>query len=200
MAKHFGNYSNGIPKRLCTNCPYKKVSFGRDSWCKLYNKGNSVLGIYEWYDFPHPKCPLATMTYNKLLKLAHYYKHKDGWAYYEAQKLGLAVPGLSDTQKQKSDNNIKEVSKMTQAQDTIKYMLNQIDTLFYAEDDWFEKLSEFVGTGVCDGYCGVANTDNCPTQCTLFAAMSTLKTEPTIENLDRVKALVSEAINKKFKI
>lgn len=92
MAKSFGNYDNGIPKRLCTNCPYKKVSFGRDAWCKLYNKGNSVLGIYEWYDFPHPKCPLATMTYNKLLKLAHYYKHKDGWAYYEAKKLGLAIP------------------------------------------------------------------------------------------------------------
>lgn len=102
--KSFGVYGNGIPKRLCTNCPYKKVSFGKDSWCKLYNKGNGVLGIYEWYDFPHPKCPLATMTYNKLLKLAHYYKHKDGWAYYEAKKLGLAIPELSDTH-QKNDTN-----------------------------------------------------------------------------------------------
>ena len=36
--KSFGNYDNGIPKRLCTNCPYKKVSFGKDSWCKLYTK------------------------------------------------------------------------------------------------------------------------------------------------------------------
>ena len=102
--KSFGTYDNGIPKRLCANCPYKKVSFGKDSWCKLYNKGNGVLGIYEWYDFPHPKCPLATMTYNKLLKLAHYYKHKDGWAYYEAKKLGLAIPELSDTH-QKNDIN-----------------------------------------------------------------------------------------------
>ena len=105
--KSFGSYNNGIPKRLCTNCPYKKVSFGRDAWCKLYNKGNGVLGIYEWYDFPHPKCPLATMTYNKLLKLAHYYKHKDGWAYYEAKKLGLAIPGYDTTQKATDQINIK---------------------------------------------------------------------------------------------
>lgn len=105
--KSFGSYDNGIPKRLCTNCPYKKVSFGKDSWCKLYNKGNSVLGIYEWYDFPHPKCPLATMTYNKLLKLAHYYKHKDGWAYYEAKKLGLAIPGYDTTQKATDQINIE---------------------------------------------------------------------------------------------
>ena len=24
--KSFGTYSNGIPKRLCANCPYKKVA------------------------------------------------------------------------------------------------------------------------------------------------------------------------------
>lgn len=99
--KDFGAYDNGIPKRLCTNCLYKKVSFGKDSWCKLYNKGNSVLGIYEWYDFPHPKCPLATMTYKKLLKLAHYYRHKDGWAYYEAVKLGLPI---TDNKNNKEEN------------------------------------------------------------------------------------------------
>jgi hypothetical protein len=47
------------------------------------------------------------MTYNKLLKLAHYYKHKDGWAYYEAKKLGLAIPGYDTTQQQTDQLNIE---------------------------------------------------------------------------------------------
>lgn len=105
MSKSLGVYPNGISKRLCADCPYAKKSFGKDYWCKLYNKGNGVLGIYIWMDKVHPKCPLATMTYQKLVKIAHYYKHKDGWAYYQAKELGLPIPGLTDTQQQKTETN-----------------------------------------------------------------------------------------------
>ena len=191
--KSFGNYTNGIPKRLCTNCPYRKVSFGKDSWCKLYNKNNGVLGIYEWYDFPHPKCPLATMTYNKLLKLAHYYKHQDGWAYYEAKKLGLAIPGLSDSQNQKTTKEVKDMNKV---QETIQYYTDKLDELFKEES--FEELSDFLGTGICDGYCDIHNTGNCPQSCALFYSVHKLIAEPTNENLNEVKSFVCQAIHKKL--
>lgn len=101
----FGAYDNGIPKRLCDHCPYMKTSFGKDNTCKLYNKDNKVLGIYSWLATPHPKCPLATITYAKLIKLAHYYGYNEKWAWYIAKDLGLSIPGLSDTQQQKSDTN-----------------------------------------------------------------------------------------------
>lgn len=129
MSKSFGKYDNGIPKRLCDHCPYMKTRFGRDNTCKLYNKDDKVLGIYSWLTTPHPKCPLAIITYEKLIKLAHYYRYNEKWAWYIAKDLGLSIPpseeckivkhccnygdfdcdecisGLSDTQQQKSDIN-----------------------------------------------------------------------------------------------
>lgn len=89
---------------------------------------------------------------------------------------------------------------MTKIQEIIKYYLDNIDALFYAKtDDWFEPLSDFVGTGICDGFCcGLYGTNDCTKVCSLFHAMSTLKTEPTIENLDKVKSIVSQMIKDKF--
>lgn len=87
---------------------------------------------------------------------------------------------------------------MSKTQEVIKYYLDTIDTLFYAKtDDWFEPLADFVGTGICDGYCHKDSSD-CVDYCALFHAMSTLKTEPTIENLDKVKSIVSQMIKDKF--
>lgn len=85
---------------------------------------------------------------------------------------------------------------MTKTQEIIKYYLDNIDTLFNADtDDWFESLAEFVGTCICDGFCcGLYGTNDCTKVCSLFHAMSTLKTEPTIENLNKVKFLVSQRI------
>lgn len=84
---------------------------------------------------------------------------------------------------------------MSKTQETIKYYLDTIDTLF-KEDDWFEKLSDFLGTGICDGFCcGLYGTNDCTKVCSLFHAMSTLKSEPTIENLNEVKSLVSQRLH-----
>lgn len=98
-------YPNGVTKRLCFDCPYAKKSFGKNYCCKLYNKGNKVLGIYIWMNKVHPKCPLATMTYQKLIKIAHYYKYEESWAYYRAKDLGLSTPRLTDTCQQKTEIN-----------------------------------------------------------------------------------------------
>ena len=84
---------------------------------------------------------------------------------------------------------------MSKTQETIKYYLDTIDTLF-KEDDWFEKLSDFLGTGICDGFCcGLYGTNDCTKVCSLFHAMSALKSEPTIESLNEVKSIVSQMIN-----
>ena len=87
---------------------------------------------------------------------------------------------------------------MSNTQETIKYYLDTIDTLFKA-DDWFDKLSDFLGTGICDGFCcGMYGTNDCTKVCSLFHAMSTLKSEPTIENLNEVKSFVCQYIHKKL--
>ena len=104
--KSFGSYANGISKRRCEECPYMKVKYGKDHSCQLYNKNNETLGIYFWYEYPHPKCPLKDITFKKLLGISHKRHYKEGWAYYKAKELGLPIPELSDTH-QKNDIKIK---------------------------------------------------------------------------------------------
>lgn len=88
---------------------------------------------------------------------------------------------------------------MSKVEETIKYYLDNIDTLFNADtDEWFEPLAEFVGTGICDGYCALTGTDECSLVCSLYHAMSTLKTEPTLENLNGVKSLVCQKLHEKL--
>ena len=85
---------------------------------------------------------------------------------------------------------------MSSVEETIKYYLDNIDVRFYAEtDDWFELLAEFVGTGICDGYCALTGTNECTKVCSLYHAMSTLKTEPTLENLNEVKSLICQRLH-----
>ena len=87
---------------------------------------------------------------------------------------------------------------MSKTQETIKYYLDTIDTLF-KEDDWFEKLADFLGTGICDGFCcGMYGTNDCTKVCSLFHAMPTLKSEPTNENLNKVKSFVCQRIHNKL--
>lgn len=86
---------------------------------------------------------------------------------------------------------------MSKADETIKYYLDMIDTLF-KEDDWFDQLSDFLGTGICDGYCTLSCTDEDSKICALFQAMSSLKTEPTIENLNEVKSIVCQRLHKEL--
>ena len=89
---------------------------------------------------------------------------------------------------------------MSKAQEIIKYNLDNIDTLFNADiADWFEPLAEFVGTSICDGYCtNMKDSDDCVKSCALFHAMSLLKTEPTVENLNEVKAIICRILHNKL--
>ena len=51
-------------KRLCVNCIHcKSRMVGIVSsvyWCEISKTGadGKKLGVYPWYDKPHPKCPL----------------------------------------------------------------------------------------------------------------------------------------------
>lgn len=91
---------------------------------------------------------------------------------------------------------------MSKVQETIKHYLDNIDALFYAKtDDWFEPLAEFVGIGICDGYCTkMKDSDDCVQSCELFHAMSSLKTEPTAENLNEVKSIICRILHKNLEV
>lgn len=91
---------------------------------------------------------------------------------------------------------------MSKVQDIIKYYRENIDTLFYAKtDEWFEPLAEFVGTGICDGFCTkMRDSDDCVKFCELFHSMSLLKTEPTEENLNEVKSIIFRILHKNLEV
>lgn len=84
---------------------------------------------------------------------------------------------------------------MSKVQETIQYFREELDKLFEAKD--FMSLREFLGTGICDGYCTFFGTGECPKVCGLFHAINRLEADPTNETLNEVKSFVFQAIHKK---
>lgn len=106
-------------------------------------------------------------------------------------KCPLKKQGLSDTHQKTT----KEVKKMSKADKVIKYYLDSLDTMYKEES--FEEMTDFLGTGICDGFCG-RSTDNCQQGCALFSAVHQLIDEPTDENLNEVKSIVCQIIHQKI--
>ena len=101
------------------------------------------------------------------------------------------LKGLSNTHQKTT----KEVKKMSKADKVIKYYLDSLDTMYKEES--FEEMTDFLGTGICDGFCG-RSTDNCQQGCALFSAVHQLIAEPTDENLNEVKSIVCQIIHQKI--
>lgn len=85
---------------------------------------------------------------------------------------------------------------MTKAQETIKYYTDTIDKL--CEEQSYEELWDFLGTGICDGmYCD-RKVESCQKNCALFSAVHKFLAEPTNENLNEVKSFVCQIIHNRF--
>ena len=84
---------------------------------------------------------------------------------------------------------------MSEVQEIIKYYVDTIDKL--CEEQSYEELCDFLGTGICDGFCD-RKVESCQKNCALFSAVHKFLAESTNENLNEIKSFVCQIIHNRL--